>query len=477
MKSQTSSHVEPASVSARPAIGRLFLRALLVLSLVYYAVLMLDLVLHPLVPDLDGTVADRFLEALTGTGVIVIGVFIMRRVPGNRIGPLLILYGVGVAGYSTREELGSSLFTFIAHLFWALYYCGVALPALFVLLLSFPTGRIYPRWAVRWVTLYVILAVIGSILLIMSQNPVGASFNSLVSLPVNPFFIPAFAPYNNLITLTLPGISLLFFLGVVGVVVSLILRYRASRTREQQQIKWLIWMSGVTFMVGIPFYIFALPPFDLLHALYISPIGYTYVLLFYGLLNTFPAIGIGLAILRSQLWEIDIIINRTLVYGSLTVLLALLYAGLVIGLGTLVHLFTGQALQSPIVIVASTLAIAALFQPLRRRIQDLIDRRFYRRKYDAARTLAAFSATLRTEVELGKICEDLVAVVQETMQPMHISLWVHNPEREEKHKVSWIDYSPAPFDEKSSHLKQMEHLHVQLHQEEQLTLPDANLPS
>src|SRR5262249_48000027 len=199
MISRSSSRTDPEAGSARPTIGRFFLSALLVLSLIYYAVLMLDLMLHPLVPDLDGTIADRFLEALTGTGVIVIGAFIMRRVPGNRIGPLLILYGVGVAGYSTREDLGSSLFTFIAHLFWALYYCGVALPALFVLLLSFPTGRIYPRWAVRWVTLYVILAVTGSILSIMSQNPVGASFNSLVSLPVNPFFVPALAPYNDLI--------------------------------------------------------------------------------------------------------------------------------------------------------------------------------------------------------------------------------------------------------------------------------------
>jgi len=159
---------------------------------------------------------------------------------------------------------------------------------------------------------------------------------------------------------------------------------------------------------------------------YTSPLGYTFVLLFYSLVNTFAVIGISLAILRHQLWEIDIIINRTLVYGSLTALLALLYVGLVIGLGTLVHLFTGQASQSPIVIVASTLAIAALFQPLRRRLQNIIDRRFYRSNYDAAHTLAAFSATLRTEVELSKICENLVAVVQEKMQPTHVSLWLRS---------------------------------------------------
>jgi hypothetical protein len=137
----------------------------------------------------------------------------------------------------------------------------------------------------------------------------------------------------------------------------------------------------------------------------------------------------GVAILRNRLWDIDAIINRTLVYGSLTVLLAALYAGLVIGLGSLVGLLTGQSSQ-PVVIVVATLAIAGLFQPLRHRIQAVIDRRFYRRKYDAEKTLAAFSATLRNEVDLGQLCERLLAVVQETMQPAHISLWLLQPGRE-----------------------------------------------
>jgi len=140
---------------------------------------------------------------------------------------------------------------------------------------------------------------------------------------------------------------------------------------------------------------------------------------------------VAIAILRYRLWDIDILINRTLVYGSLTVILALVYFVSVFALQALLSVFTGHlssSAQSPIVIVASTLGIAALFQPLRRRLQVLIDRRFYRSKYDAARTLAAFSMTLSNEVNLNELREQLLAVVQETMQPAHVSLWLRNSE-------------------------------------------------
>jgi len=172
-------------------------------------------------------------------------------------------------------------------------------------------------------------------------------------------------------------------------------------------------------------------------------VGYTFVLLFYSLVNTFAVIGIGLAILRHRLWEIDIIINRTLVYGTLTILLALVYFGLVIGLGSIMRLFTGQAGQSPIVIVASTLAIAALFQPLRHRLQAIIDRRFFRSKYDAAKTLEAFSATLRNEVDLSQLSEHLLTVVQETMQPTRVSLWLRPSEHDGKQRAPWRATPPV----------------------------------
>ncbi len=137
----------------------------------------------------------------------------------------------------------------------------------------------------------------------------------------------------------------------------------------------------------------------------------------------------GIAILRYRLWDIDLLINRTLVYGALPVALALVYFGLVIALQFLLHGLTGA---NQLAIAGSTLAIAALFQPLRMRIQQAIDRRFYRSKYDAARTLAKFGATLYNEVDLNQLSEQLVAVVQETMQPTHVWLWLRQPESEEK---------------------------------------------
>ena len=143
-------------------------------------------------------------------------------------------------------------------------------------------------------------------------------------------------------------------------------------------------------------------------------------------------ISAGIAILRYRLYNIDILINRTLVYGVLTALLALIYFGLVFILQSLVRALAGEISQTPLVIVGSTLVIAALFQPLRRRIQQVIDRRFYRRKYDAAKTVEAFSATLRNELDLSQLREHLITVVQETMQPTYVSLWLRQPERDKK---------------------------------------------
>ena len=150
-------------------------------------------------------------------------------------------------------------------------------------------------------------------------------------------------------------------------------------------------------------------------------------------------LSVTIAILRSRLWDIDVIIRRTLVYSTLTVILALLYFGLVIGLESLLRPLAGQGGQSQVIIVASTLVIAVLFQPLRHRIQGIIDRRFYRRKYNAAKIVEAFSATLRNEVDLSLLREHLITVVQDTMEPSHVSLWL----RESDNKRSPLDREPS----------------------------------
>ena len=191
---------------------------------------------------------------------------------------------------------------------------------------------------------------------------------------------------------------------------------RNARGVERQQIKWLLYVGPIFFVASglhIGFYYFWLAEGSL--GLWAS-----YLLVIVGGLSV--PIAIGVAILRYRLYEIDLIVNRTLVYGSLTVTLVALYFGGIVLLQRVFVLLTGQ--QSTLAVVASTLLIAALFTPLRRRIQGFIDRRFYRSKYDARKTLEAFSTKLRDETDLEALNNDLVGVVRETMQPAHVSLWL-----------------------------------------------------
>jgi hypothetical protein len=196
---------------------------------------------------------------------------------------------------------------------------------------------------------------------------------------------------------------------------------------QRQQTKWLVFAFSVNVVLLVLFLAIGglVPAFKQPDSPYHLAIA-TMTIIFFVLIP----LSIGIAILRYRLWDIDVIINRTLVYGTLTVMLALIYAGLVIALQFLLHGLTVQAAENPLAIVASTLVIAALFNPLRQRIQAFIDRRFYRRKYDAVRTLEAFSATMRNEVDLTRLSEQLVSVVQETMQPTFLSLWLRKPEHE-----------------------------------------------
>jgi hypothetical protein len=216
---------------------------------------------------------------------------------------------------------------------------------------------------------------------------------------------------------------------ILASAVSLVVRYRHSDRETRQQIKWLAFAAsfvGVTYLSVLLSGIFIVP--DSLFAEGKAPVWVSLlqnvVLISYASIPT----AIGFAVLKYRLYDVDIVINRTLVYGSLTLTLALVYFGGVATIQVLFRALTGQEQQPQLAVVVSTLAIAALFGPLRRRIQNLIDRRFYRRKYDRARIMAAFGVRLREEVELQTLNDNLLEVLQETVQPAHASLWLRSPE-------------------------------------------------
>ncbi len=280
--------------------------------------------------------------------------------------------------------------------------------ALGAFLLTFPTGRFAPRWS--WVIIPLWLGQAGLFFLGISNGP----------------------------PLLLAGELLLVCGSTIGIQVY---RYvRVYDAVQRQQTKWFVFAFAVTFTLYI--LVIALP--GVIPALAAPGSWYQFFDVGIAPIIFFPIpLGIGIAILRYRLWEIDRVINRTLVYTLLTAILAVIYAGLIIALQSLVRALTGAVAEQPLIIVASTLVIAALVQPLRRRIQASIDRRFYRRKYDATRTLAAFSATLRNEVDLTTLSEHLIAVVQETMQPTHVSLWLRPPEHHANHRVPWRANPPV----------------------------------
>ncbi len=289
--------------------------------------------------------------------------------------------------------------------------------ALFVLVfLLFPSGRFVPSFT-RWTLVVFLVGQVPSI------------------------FFP-----HTLFTLNTLASSLGYFMlvgeGAILVIVQLYRYRRVSSPLERQQTKWVVFGLAVPIVVFVGGTMLALifPVLDEPNSLSGAP----YQLAVSALTTCTPLLiplSFGFAMLRSRLWDIDVFINRTLVYGALTVSLTGVYVGLIIGLSALLRGIISQ--DNSVAIVLSTLAIWALFQPLRQRIQRLIDRRFYRSKYDAAKTVAAFSATLRQEVDLDQLREHLITVVQETMQPAQVSLWLRRPEQDGKQRTPWRATSPV----------------------------------
>jgi hypothetical protein len=272
--------------------------------------------------------------------------------------------------------------------------------------LLFPDGRLpSKRWKpVAW--LVGIAAVVGVSVAAVLPVPV-----CNVCIIENPLGIEGLESVSELVDALIEAFW--YGLGLVAVA-SLFVRFRRAGGVERQQIKWLAYTASLVVLGAI----LAYGVYSATGVRWTWQVGLT--LLAVGFVGT--PIAVGIAISRYRLYDIDLLINRTLVYGALTAMLALVYFGDVVLFQAAFRALTGQ--ESQLAIVASTLAIAALFNPLRRRLKAFIDLRFYRSKYDARKTLEAFSAKLRDETDLDALSEDLVGVVRETMQPAHVSLWL-----------------------------------------------------
>jgi hypothetical protein len=339
-----------------------------------------------------------------------------------------IVVGVGMSSVSlgyvegSDDPAGQPLGVLAAWVGQWAYVVWVGLAVLFLPLL-FPTGRLpSPRWQpVAWLALAaLIFGAVSEAVVPTLEIDTKSGGTATIANPIG-------LDERLVDVLYLTG-NVLLVLSVVGAVASLVTRLRIARGRERQQVKWVAWALGLG-AAGMAVAVIA-ASFEPADGVVEGSAAVVYVVGAIGWFGTLAILGLGVpaaiavAIVRHQLYDIDVLINRTLVYGALTVMLALVYFGGVAGLQYIFRTLTGQAQQPQLVVVASTLLIAALFNPLRRRIQSFIDRRFYRRKYDARKTLDTFSAKLREETDLDALNAELVGVVRDTMQPAHVSVWL-----------------------------------------------------
>jgi len=333
------------------------------------------------------------VTGLWALGFSVAGYPITRRHPANPVGWCLMAAGVAAGvtflGLSGAADSGGLAF-------WMSSAWVVSMGALSSAVVLFPSGSPPSRW--WWAQLCVLW---GSGVLTYFADPYETS--GYVGLPG--WLVPIAAP-----------VAIIFQLSLVAGFFSLLARWRRSGSLERLQLKWVVYSVA---MVGTTALIVETGISELAPAWYLSG---TFVL---SIVILAVPVTMGVAMLRYRLYDIDLVINRTLVYGALTATLALVYVGVVVSLQYAFRVLTGEGSQ--LVIVASTLGIAALFNPLRGRIQDFVDRLFYRKKYDAAKTFETFSAKLRDETDLDTLSDDLVHVVRNTVQPEHVSLWLREP--------------------------------------------------
>ena len=346
------------------------------------------------------------------TVLAAVGLLLWLRRPENPIGPILLAMAILIT-FSTAAEgfyrhwdgdpappLGVRLLVASDETFGLVWLAavGVALPLLF------PTGRPpSPRW---WPLLWGTLAVLALSMLGTALGPERLDWGTHGGID-NPLAVGGTT--GGVLRFVKGAGEIAFLAAMLGAFVSLGVRLRRSSGIERQQLKWIVLALGAV-LAGL----FAAAGGDLAGSEAVGNVGWS---LFMSALIVGMPVAIALAILRHRLYDIDLVIRRTLIYGALTLTLAVAYLGVVLVVGLAVG-------RSGFATAVSTLAVAALFRPLRSRIQGAVDRRFYRRRYDAARELEAFGAHLRDELDLEALAADVRRVVQETVQPEHVSLWL-----------------------------------------------------
>jgi hypothetical protein len=353
-----------------------------------------------------GASEDLFSLVLTAALLAfpIAGMLLVRRSPENVIGWLFCVAGplfglmIGSQTYVENYILAEGVTGgFADFTLWVAVWTGPIAYSLITafLLLLFPTGRLLSR---RWRAVAFLTA--GSVTLLVVGSMLARELDDYEQLE-NPYAIGG--AFEKILEAA-RGIGwILLSLSVLAAGISLIVRFRRSKGVERQQLKWMAFAASLLFVSQLSWFVS--------EALAQVLTGLSFLAL---------PIAVCIAILRYRLYDIDLIINRTLVYGALTALLAMAYFALVV---TLQNAIPGAG-DSEVTVAGSTLAVAALFRPLRARLQAFIDRRFYRRKFDAQRTLDAFTVRLRDEVDLDQLSSSLVAVVRETMQPAHASVWM-----------------------------------------------------
>ena len=362
-------------------------------------------------------------EAAIAAAFSTVGAVVASRRSTNPIGWIMCAGGLGVAmGSLTDAYAIYALVTTLeeplpgaAFSAWvSLWITTAGMNSFLLLLLLFPNGKLPSMrwWPVVWLVVFTAVAE-STVSAFLDERFIGYRDIS------NPFHISVLDPIGEpYVTYAQMPLSIV---AVLLPTTALVTRFRYSRGEERQQLKWFVTSGVVVALVGVFIsVVLALLGEESFRSQVLLSI--LFPLLTFALCGI--PISIGVAIFRYRLYELDLLINRTLVYGSLTVVLAGVYEGTIVMFQEAFRELTGQ--ESSLAIVASTLAIAALFHPLRRRMQAFVDRRFYRTKYDAVKTLEAFSAKLRQETDLGALSADLVSVAKETMQPAHVSLWLRS---------------------------------------------------